>query len=175
LSPVRVNYGRVRRMAAELLQGQTAPPVRLEPILAELGAEVRALELAADISGILYRDDDRKVIVVNASHTHERARFTIAHEIGHLVLHRGRDVHVDSSFRVNLRDPRSATAEDVEEIEANAFAANLLMPAAWLRAPLADHSIDAADGSETEALAERFQVSLQALIVRLTALSGREA
>jgi Zn-dependent peptidase ImmA (M78 family) len=146
------------------------PPRDLTAIAGQLGAEIRVLDLAPDISGILYREADRRVIVANQGHSDARRRFTIAHEIGHLVLHKGEQVHVDSGFRINLRDPRSATAEDVEEIEANAFAANLLMPAAWLRADVQDPTLDATDSAELEVLAARYQVSPQAMIVRLTSL-----
>ena len=49
-------------------------------------------------------------------------------ECGHLMLHEGKEVQVDTEFRVNLRSPESSTAADVEEIESNAFAAAVLMP-----------------------------------------------
>ena len=172
MSEIRVSYARVRRMADDLLKGQSGPPVDLEAIALRLGAQIRDYDLALDISGILYREKERRVIVVNQHHSAARKRFTIAHEIGHLALHRGEDVHVDSGFRVNLRDPKSATAENVEEIEANAFAANLLMPASWLRGELTDHSIDLNDDSEIATLATKYAVSAQAMMLRLTTLFG---
>lgn len=170
MSAFRIGYARIRRLAAALLQGQRKPPVDLDLIAAKVDAEIRHLDLAADISGILYRQNDRRVIVVNQAHAEPRRRFTIAHEIGHLVLHKGVEVHVDSGFRINLRNPRSATAEDVEEIEANAFAANILMPAAWLRADVKDPTLDPTDSRELDALALRYQVSPQAMVVRLASL-----
>src|SRR5690606_21568604 len=110
--------------------------------------------------------------VVNEAHNAARRRFTIAHELGHLVLHRGTAVHVDDSFRFNLRSPRSSTADDVEVIEANAFAANLLMPAVWLRNDLKDDTIDLNAEDEVRLLADRYQVSAQAMMLRLTSLDG---
>lgn len=168
----RVGYARVRRLAAGLLTGQTEAPVDLNAIADQLAAEIRIMPLSADISGILYRQDDRRVIVVNEAHNAARRRFTIAHELGHLVLHRGTAVHVDDSFRFNLRSPRSSTADDVEEIEANAFAANLLMPAVWLRNDLKDDTIDLNAEDEVRLLADRYQVSVQAMMLRLTSLYG---
>lgn len=170
MSQVRVNYARVRRIASYLLAEQSKPPVDLFHIANSLGAEIRVLDMAADISGILYREPSRKIIVVNKDHGVARQRFTIAHEIGHLALHTGEAVHVDQGFRINLRNPRSATAEDANEIEANAFAANLLIPAEWIRREPVFHSIDLNDDSEISALAERYQVSQQAMLVRLTTL-----
>ncbi|USQ95893.1 ImmA/IrrE family metallo-endopeptidase [Caulobacter sp. RL271] len=168
---VRPSYVRGRRRAEDLIRLFSQPPVDLNLVATTLGAEIRTYELKPDISGILYRDGERRVIVVNQDHSIERQRFTIAHELGHLVLHRGQPVHVDEGFRVNLRDRRSATAEDVEEIEANAFAADLLMPAKWLRADVEQHFIDLTDDNAMHALASRYGVSTQAMAYRLAALS----
>ncbi|MGW1419838.1 ImmA/IrrE family metallo-endopeptidase [Bradyrhizobium manausense] len=166
----RIGYARVRRKAAELLEGQNSPPVSLDLVADLLGAEIREVELDDDASGILFRGNGRKVIAVNRSHHPLRKRFTIAHELGHLALHKGAEVHVDQVFRINLRDARSATAEDVEEIEANAFAANLLIPAQWIRLDVAGYTLDLENEARIDALADRYQVSKQAMIVRLTSL-----
>jgi Zn-dependent peptidase ImmA (M78 family) len=162
---------RGRRRAEELLRAYAHPPVDLEAIAHTLGVEIRPYDLKPDVSGILYRDGDRRVVVVNQGHTRERQRFTIAHELGHLLLHKGQPVHVDEGFRVNLRDRRSATAEDVEEIEANAFAADLLMPAKWLRIDIEQEFIDLADDTAMRMLAARYGVSPQAMAYRLATLA----
>lgn len=171
LETVRPSYVRGRRRAEELLKLCATPPVDLDAIAVSLGVEIRLFDLKADVSGILYRDGDRRIIVVNKEHSTERQRFTIAHELGHLMLHKGQPVHVDEGFRINLRDRRSATAEDVEEVEANAFAADLLMPAKWLRADVEQQFIDLADDAAMSALAKRYGVSTQAMAYRLAALS----
>jgi Zn-dependent peptidase ImmA (M78 family) len=170
LSGDAINYARVRKRAHELLSGQLRPPVDLVSIAAKLGAEIRYFDLKEDISGILYREDDRKVIVVNQKQLPTRQRFTTAHELGHLALHRGVPVHVDHAFRINLRDPSSARGTDVEEIEANAFAANLLMPAHWLRNELRSGLVDFDNSVEVANLAVRYQVSQQAMLFRLTSI-----
>lgn len=125
-----------------------------------------------DVAGILYRQADHKVIAVNERHPLTRQRFTIAHEIGHLALHRGVPVHVDQGFRVNLRNPLSSQGQDIEEIEANAFAANLLMPYHWIRGDLRGDLIDLDDSIEVQELAQRYQVSQQAMLIRLANLFG---
>jgi Zn-dependent peptidase ImmA (M78 family) len=171
VTTIRPGYARVRRRADELLKGLDHPPVDLDVVASGLDAEVRRIELKADVSGVLYREGARRVIVVNQAHAAVRQRFTIAHEIGHLVLHPGDAVHVDEGFRINLRDPRSATAEEVEEVEANAFAANLLMPAAWLRRDIERDRLDPSDEDSLARLAERYGVSLHAMALRLASLS----
>jgi Zn-dependent peptidase ImmA (M78 family) len=170
LNPRPINYARLRKLARELLQTQLEPPVDVETIARSLGAEVQQLDLEDDISGILFREDGAKIIVVNQRHRLTRQRFTIAHEIGHLVLHRGEPVHVDQRFRINLRNPLSSAGADVEEVEANAFAADLLMPAHWLRRERRADFIDADDEQEISTLAKRYQVSQQAMLIRLTAI-----
>jgi Zn-dependent peptidase ImmA (M78 family) len=60
------------------------------------------------------------VILVNAKAHRYRSRFTIAHEVGHFLLHRG----LMESFCCT---PDTATSDPLER-EANAFASELLMP-----------------------------------------------
>lgn len=102
------------------------PPVPVEKIAALQGAQITYTAFDGDVSGVLYRESGRVLIGVNSTHAPTRQRFTIAHEVGHLLLHKGRPVVVDRLVRVNvnLRDGTSSK----EEIEANAFAAELLMP-----------------------------------------------
>src|SRR6266567_641373 len=57
-----------------------------------------------------------------------RRRVTVGQECGHLELHRGRALILDTSVRIDFRDRVSSQATDREEMEANRFAAALLMP-----------------------------------------------
>lgn len=120
------------KAASELLSqlGIASFPVPVEKVAQRLNARVVYQPMKGDISGMLYRETDRTVIGVNSGHAITRQRFTIAHEIGHLKLHEGRPMIIDHLFRVkvNMRDGRSSLATDAEEIEANRFAAELLMP-----------------------------------------------
>jgi Zn-dependent peptidase ImmA (M78 family) len=102
------------------------PPVPIEKIAASQGAQITYAAFDGEVSGVLYRESNRVLIAVNSTHAPTRQRFTIAHEVGHLLMHKGRPVVVDRLVRVNmnLRDGTSSK----EEIEANAFAAELLMP-----------------------------------------------
>lgn len=70
-------------------------------------------------SGYLVKDE--KNIYVNKLEHPVRQRFTIAHEIGHYYLN-----HKNTG--VLMRDEKSSLGTRKEEIEANAFAAELLMP-----------------------------------------------
>lgn len=150
-------------------------PVDVAAVARSLNAEVRIEPFAHDLSGVLVRKGDDAVIGVNKDHSPERQRFTIAHELGHLVLHKGTPVHFDRAVvHVNLRNSISSQAVDREEIEANRFAAELLMPEAFLRRDVdalrANGIADVMDEKLIVDLAGRYNVSLQAMTFRLSNL-----
>jgi Zn-dependent peptidase ImmA (M78 family) len=112
----------------------------------------------------------RARIGVNALHHPNRQRFTIAHEIGHLVLHRPeitKEIHVDREFPMLMRDAVSATGSDEMEIEANCFAAEILMPESFLAKSLEGRPIDIDDDAAVSALAKVYKVSASAMRLRL--------
>ena len=160
----------LRPIAVQLLKKQniTQPPVPVERLAEALGAQVRYLPCEAELSGMLFRDDENVVIGVNSLHHVNRQRFTIAHECGHLLLHKGKDVYIDRSFRINLRGVVSSEAVDPDEIEANRFAAELLMPRRMLLEDLVVGLIDIENEDEIKELASRYRVSVQAMTHRLT-------
>ena len=146
----------------------------MERIAKSLGAKVRYAPFEGELAGMLIRDDDGKgvVIGVNSLHHPNRRRFTIAHECGHLRLHDGKRVYVDRSpLRVNLRDELSSRATDYREIEANRFAAELLVPYPMIMEDLRASALDIEDEAALRKLAERYRVSPQALTLRLRSVS----
>lgn len=148
-----------------------AAPVPVEDIARALGAEIRYSPFEGELAGMLVRgDDDQVVIGVNSLHHPNRQRFTIAHECAHLRLHEGIKVHIDRTFRVNRRDERSSQAIDADEIEANRFAAELLMPYELIMADLVEDEFDMENDDLLKELAKKYQVSVQALTHRVTNL-----
>lgn len=148
-----------------------SPPVSVDKIAAKLKAQLtfEPFEGKDDISGILYRDEKQTVIGINSTHSKARQRFTIAHEIGHLVLHKG-ELFVDQAVRVNFRDKRSSLAEDQQEIEANKFAAELLMPREMIRREVEKCTTKKKVTTEEQLMTELariFDVSEQAMGYRL--------
>lgn len=146
------------------------PPIPVERLARLRGVQVRYEPLDGDLSGMLFREGDRAIIGVNALHPKSRQRFTIAHELGHLELHEPTGIHVDRKFLVRRRDERSSKAVDHEEIEANSFAAELLMPGSMLEDDLSGFEMDYEDEELTRWLADRYKVSLQAMAIRLNKL-----
>ena len=113
---------------------------------------------------------NQAIIGVNKDHAPVRQRFTIGHEIGHLLLHDHDEVHVDRDFRVRMRSGASSQGTDRDEMEANRFAAELLMPLRLLRDDVESCEFDLTDDDELRSLARRYGVSSQALAIRLNAL-----
>jgi Zn-dependent peptidase ImmA (M78 family) len=144
-------------------------PVPVAEIAAALGADVQIEPLEGGLSGLLYRHGGRTVLGVNGLHADVRQRFTIAHELGHLELHQD-TLFVDGLLR---RDDVSSLAVDSQEIEANAFAAELLMPRHLLLAEVSDRmpkSGVAEPARLVKQLAKVFEVSEQAMEIRLANL-----
>jgi Zn-dependent peptidase ImmA (M78 family) len=171
----------IRDLAEKLLAKHcpNGAPVQVEVISGHYGIELKLERVDDDLSGFLYRDDSGHAIIgVNRNHHENRRRFTIAHELGHFLLHEAERVHLDSrtgGYALQLRSPESATGENVNEREANLFAAEILMPATFLEKDLRSHNLDLLDDDEKglkilKSLAKKYKVSSQALTIRLNNL-----
>jgi Zn-dependent peptidase ImmA (M78 family) len=107
-------------------------PVDVYKIAELLGIKIVPSDLGEDVSGVLVFKAEGPIIGVNSTEFPQRKRFTIAHELGHFVLGHGREGLFVDNFKL-FRDAKTATGEEYKEIEANAFAASLLMPSTLVR------------------------------------------
>lgn len=163
------------------------PPVDIEQVAEKLGLRIAYEALPETISGFLHRDHAVSTIVVNKRQVKQRQRFTLAHEIGHYVLgHATDEIHVDRHYQIALRHgdetvggvkyrKKRAVGEpsvsDRDEVQANAFAAALLMPKAMLTKDMqAAVSSGMFDDSLIDELTKRYRVSTQALMIQLNTL-----
>jgi Zn-dependent peptidase ImmA (M78 family) len=168
----------IRRLVTDVLtkNAVAGPPVPLEKIVRSLGADLKEEATTDDLSGFLLRDVRRNkaVIGVNSSHHEVRRRFTIAHEIGHLLLHEGERLHIDSTgdlYQIKRRDSEASLGTNTDEKEANLFAAELLMPVSFIEQDLdLLGGLDAEDGKAMDVLARKYRVSVQSLTFRLAYL-----
>lgn len=161
----------IRRITADLLRriNYEIGPVPVEKIAALLGATIKYAPYEGELAGVLIRNGDISVIAVNSSHHKNRQRFTIAHECGHLCLH-GERTFVDKGFSIFNRDGRSSLANDTMEVEANQFAADLLMPSISVLRDLENYNIDLEDSEQISRMAKTYGVSSQALSYRIANL-----
>jgi Zn-dependent peptidase ImmA (M78 family) len=168
--PARTQYA--RQMARKLIEQYSVKtlPVPIERMAKQEGLKVQYAPFDDELSGMTYIKDDVPIIGVNSLHHPNRQRFTLAHELGHVILHRaklGGEVHVDrGSLR---RDTLASAGIDDIEIEANAFASELLMPQPLLEAALSERPLDLEDDKAVATLAKKFRVSDAALRFRLQA------
>jgi len=143
------------------------PPVPVKKLARMKGAKIRYEPYEdnnQELSGVLFREGDKKIIGVNSLHAPVRQRFTIAHEIGHLLLHTD-DLFVDGTVQALSRDRKSRQATDRKEIDANQFAAALLMPKQFLVDRIQRGRT--VNLSKLYELAEEFRVSAEAMTFRL--------
>ena len=145
---------------------QKAYPVKAVPIAKTVGLRVwRAKNWSNEVSGKIQKCEGKMAkfagesgyaIFVNADHSETRRRFTIAHEIGHFLLHKdsiGDGIYDDAMYRSGL--------QNWQEAQANAFAADLLMPQHLLSEAMRDQYRSIAE------LAKLFNVSPQAMAIRM--------
>ena len=165
----------VERLLAQHHVEEGAVPVK--KIVEAYGIELKLDKVDDELSGFLVRENKgqrRSMIGANKAHHPHRQRFTIAHELGHFLLHQGELVHLDDlrqAFTINLRNQESAKGEDNDEREANLFAAELLMPAKFLKSDLSGKNLDLlGDSVFLDRLAKKYEVSTQALTFRLANL-----
>ena len=148
-----------------------AIPVAVQELCGELGVRVHTAYLDPDISGMLESKGHGKyLIIVNASDRATRQRFTVAHELGHYILHRsliGDGIDDDRAYRsTNKGKYHNTNIGPREETEANKFAADVLMPWALIKRFKDTYNGPSEDLAST--LATKFQVSLQAMTIRLS-------
>lgn len=136
-------------------------PVPIDAIIRDIGLPLSYEAMADNISGYIERTDGTYRIVVNANHAPTRQRFTAAHELGHYIYHRdllGEGVGDNRAYRTEGTNRPNANIRPIHERQANSFAANVLMPR---------HRLTDVAGESTAALAARFNVSQQAMAIRL--------
>lgn len=151
--------------AAETLAevGITQPPVNPVAVAKRLNYAVNASIFSNKLSGKVQKENGQVRIDVNAFDPPTRRNFTIAHEIGHALL------HLEDIDDASISDPeyRWAVSDEqspAKEVEANRFAAALLMPADWVKERFqVDQNIDS--------LAQQFGVSRDAMKIQLERLN----
>ena len=145
---------------------KAASPVDVEGLATALGVEVRYLRLDEGIAGFIEQPQrDQFAIGVNSADPVTRQRFTIAHEIGHFMLHRhliGRGVDDDKMYRNTEARFQNTSIGRQQETEANRFAANVLMPYEAIERVKRERGTESPD-----VLATVFAVSRHAMHIRL--------
>lgn len=153
-SLVALDYG------PKIRKYQQQAPVDVVALAGTLGLRVWQDSMPDNISGKIIRDSAHGgasgySVVVNENDAFVRQRFTVAHEIGHFLLHRhliGDGLTDDAMYRSGL--------STLQEVQANKMAAEILMPFT-----LIEESVKRGFRSLGD-LATLFEVSKQAMAIR---------
>ena len=148
-----VDFVKCKEMAKKVLEENAiiAPPIPIIDIANNYGLTVLEEKLESHHSG-KYMPAEHKIIINNKDSS-PRQRFTIAHELGHCLLHQDRqELQEKEVFARKL--PICATEKKWYETESDFFAAHLLVPFPFLKEMLEKEQND------LYRLAQRFNVSL---------------
>ncbi|WP_445712856.1 ImmA/IrrE family metallo-endopeptidase [Flavobacterium sp.] len=150
------------------LEINTPNKIDVFKIAKHLGVDVKPATLDSSISGLFVIKEQKPYIRYNDSEAPQRQKFTIAHELGHFVLHKDIPLFVEKNETVLYRNLDSTTGELLKEKEANSFAASLLMPKFMI-----DEQIENIPQGKDPViyLSKIFKVSSQAMYYRLNNLS----
>lgn len=113
-------------------------PFKIVEFINELGIKVIASDMSNNISGSITKMGETFTIYINNSHASTRLRFTLAHELGHYFNDREylesnnqiQDLSKQATPKFLYREasPNIDCSMQKMDVEANKFAANLLMP-----------------------------------------------
>lgn len=148
---------------------QQSAPVNVEGLIKELGVSLeKDKELNRQVLGQLAPTDVGYKITVNKNDHYFRQRFTMAHELGHFLMHRELihgGIDDDTMYRsTNAGTYFNPAITPAHEVQANQFAAYLLMPTELVR-----REWEACTG-DVKAMANKFQVSPAAMQIRVDGL-----
>lgn len=161
--PMRLRQLSVRELrelaradAREFMQkfGPATYPLDVTALARQAGAEVFIADLGEDVYGMIEGNASGATIYVDRESALTRRRFTIAHEIGHMVSYKD-EAGVPQYVDVRDEDGRG----NAEEIYANEFAGELLMPEVKLKELISE-------GADNFDIANLLNVSVAAVSYR---------
>lgn len=159
----------IEALARETLAQHGLLAIPIDPVVLanRLGVAIYNAKFSEEnLAGMLSRRGNNVTMLINESDPPYRKRFSIGHEIGHHLMH----LENDGDMVDQVADMfRSATFDGTEdggrhaEVEANQFAAALLMPAELVRTQWELTP-------SVAAMARVFNVSEEAMAIRLDTL-----
>lgn len=138
-----------QEFAAEF--GPLTYPFDVTELARDAGASVFTAQLGENVYGMIEGNESGATIYVDSESASPRRRFTIAHELGHMVSYKDEATMADF---VDVRD--DAGRGSAAEVYANEFAGELLMPASVLTQLIEN-------GQDNISIAQRLKVSMPAV------------
>jgi hypothetical protein len=150
------------RAVRDALRLGEAPIADVVGVIEDLtGTDVGTAALPAGVSGVCVTDPERatSIILVDSTRVAERQRFSLAHELGHLLF--GSSTHVDAA----------STERTPEEILCDEFARHLIIPESGIRAWLSASCPGVIDERAMALLARHFGASPDVTRIQLDRMS----
>lgn len=143
--------------------------ISMDILVASLGATLIETPMN-NADGKIIQGKSKTLIKINSNISHlEKKRFTIAHEIGHLLLHQKLELHNDNANTLNwFQNTEQQAIRGKQEWEANDFASELLMPEDLFRSECFQKPFNP---QLIQTLAKRFKTSITSVIFRYTKLN----
>lgn len=165
---IPANYTFARNMARKVLKQYKVVdvPTDLRKICEGEGLEYMELNDPEAVDGMMMElEDGTRVAMVNQAKSYVRGRFTLAHELGHIFLRHDKRDFYDAEAVREYGEDMPENAKPPWEQEADAFAAELLVPLEQLKKYQADLG-------NPEKLAGFFQVSKPAMTLAIANFFG---
>ncbi|AJY69626.1 hypothetical protein RW64_08400 [Geobacter sulfurreducens] len=162
------NFTFAREMARKVLKQYKIVdvPTDLRKICEGEGLEFIELDDLEAVDGMLMElEDGTRVAMVNRAKAYVRGRFTLAHELGHVFLRHDKRDFYDAEAVREYGEDTPESAKPPWEQEADAFAAELLIPLEQLKKYQAELR-------NPEKLAGIFQVSRPAMGIAIANFFG---
>jgi Zn-dependent peptidase ImmA (M78 family) len=150
-----------------LLEFMDTAPNDIVGLIKSMGVAYEEKSMEFGYDGKIEYDGDRFKITVNSDQSQQRRKFTAAHELAHYLLHRDllmEKGHLDRLFEPSSTPLVGSAITPRHEIEANKFAAQMLMPKKAILDTMVWCHYD------LEEIARRFGVSPAAMSIRLKVL-----
>lgn len=139
------------------------PPVDLKKAVKIINAELVFIEMPKSVSGLVIAPGDGMFlygISINTKHSYYHQRFTLAHEIGHVMLNHLSGIKYNVSM---FSDINNFTLENyIQERDANIFAAEMLIPTPHLK-----NIVFSSGWRDINSLCRLYQVSEQVISIKL--------
>lgn len=165
---IPANYSLARNMARKVLKQYKIEevPTDLRKICEGEGLEYMELDDPEAVDGMLMElEDGTRLAMVNQAKAYVRGRFTLAHELGHIFLRHDKRDFYDAEVAREYDEDMPESAKPPWEQEADAFAAELLIPMGQLKKYQAELK-------NPEKVAGIFQVSRPAMAIAIANFFG---
>jgi Zn-dependent peptidase ImmA (M78 family)/DNA-binding XRE family transcriptional regulator len=156
-------FGSLQQLADHIRKdfNQNEPPINIYLLLEQLGIWVVATYLEKPAAFVCRADEDKKIpprILVSSSQPLDRQRFSMVHELAHLLLHKEKIIMHAHYFQKH---------SEQKEVDADAFAGELLIPRELIKSSIENIKPNSSVEDVVFLLSCLYQVSFLAMVMRL--------